>query len=224
MMKHVCGLQGFDSMLGDVCDACHQPLDEILIGFGESPYKKEIVKAISEEIVNRLDAEIMAEIREKSWDDWVENPMFIPVDPNKISLYDSKYQTRSKTMFSDHAGESLSENETEIDEIEETISVKQFLNKLENFLDETLDESTRGNVFMAENGDGVSLNVVIGAAFADNADGEEINQINISVLPTDRSVLGSEGVSMANEDADFEDEDYDEDHEDDEIDFGGLPL
>ena len=77
---------------------------------------------------------------------------------------------------------------------------------------------------MAENGDGVSLNIVVGAAFADNTDGEEINQINISVLPTDRSVLGSEGVSMSNEDADFEDEDYDEDYEDDEVDFGGLPL
>ncbi len=224
MMKHVCGLQGFDSMLGDTCDACHQPLEDILIGFGENPYKKEIVEALSREIVNSIDKEIMAEIREKSWDDWVENPVFIPVDPNKISLYDSRHQT-DETRSIEMSEENLIPTDEMTGIVENpTQTVREFLNKLETFLDETLDDSSRGNVFMAENGDGVSLNIVVGAAFADNTDGEEINQINISVLPTDRSVLGSEGVSMSNEDADFEDEDYDEDYEDDEVDFGGLPL
>lgn len=108
-------------------------------------------------------------------------------------------------------GEGETEDLTD-ESIEEVQTVRQFLTKLENFLEETLDdESTRGNVFIAENGDGVSMNIVVGAAFADNLDGEEVNQINISILPTDRSVLGSDGVSMSNDDAEFEDEDYDED-------------
>ena len=123
---------------------------------------------------------------------------------------------RMDMYYAELHGEGESEDLT--DEIEEVQTVRQFLTKLEDFLENTLDESTRGNVFIAENGDGVSMNIVVGAAFADNRDGEEINQINISVLPTDRSVLGSDGVSMSNADAEFEDEDYDEDEVDYDID------
>ena len=138
--------------------------------------------------------------------------MFHPVDPNKDSLYDSgvKLVKIGSKAMSEHtdAVEILSDDENP------TQTVRQFLTKLEYFLDETLDESTRGNVFMAENGDGVSLNIVVGATFASNHD-EEINQINISVLPTDRSLLGSEGVSINSgeleDEEDYPEDDFDED-------------
>ena len=142
------------------------------------------------------------------------------VDPNYESRYDSMHETdeiRSNAM----SDEIMSDDEmTGIFETEKTLTVRGFLSKLETFLEETLDETTRGNVFMAENGNGVSLNVVVGAAFADNGD-EEINQVNILISPTDRTLLGSEGVSMSEDDAEFVDEDYDDE---DGIDFAGLPL
>ena len=143
------------------------------------------------------------------------------VDRNYESRYDSMRETseiRSNAM----SDEIMSDDEmTGIFETEKTLTVRGFLSKLETFLEETLDDTTRGNVFMAENGNGVSLNVVVGAAFADNSD-EEINQVNILISPTDKTLLGSDGVSMSEDDAEFVDEDYDD--EDGEIDFAGLPL
>lgn len=90
-----------------------------------------------------------------------------------------------------------------------SLTVRGFLAKLEKFLDETLEENTRGNVFLTENGDGVSVNLVLGANF--HEDSPEINQVNIIITPTNRTVLGSEGVSM--DDRDYDDFDYGEEED-----------
>lgn len=113
--------------------------------------------------------------------------------------------------------EVLGENElTGIFEAEkEPLTIRQFLTQLEDFLDETLENDSRGNVFLSENGNGVSMNIVIGTSFASNNDDGEINQVNVIISPTDRTLLGSEGVSM--DDRDYEDnETWLEDDEDNE--------
>lgn len=89
----------------------------------------------------------------------------------------------------------IDDSEDEEDGFEDTpSSIRGLLNALEVFLNETLDDDARGNVFLSKNGDGVAVNMLIGAAF-ELAD-PEINQVNIIVSPTDRSLLGSTGVSM----------------------------
>lgn len=77
----------------------------------------------------------------------------------------------------------------------ESYDIRDFIGRLETFLEGELDTISRGNVFMAENGEGVSLNILIGAPFADNGD-ETLNQINLIIAPTDRTVLGSEGLTI----------------------------
>ena len=86
-------------------------------------------------------------------------------------------------------------------------TVRTFLMNLEEFLDEELDEDSRGNVFLSQNGDGVSVNLLVGAPFAHSDD--EINQINVIIAPTDRELLGSKEVSM--DDRIDTDTDYDDD-------------
>jgi len=88
---------------------------------------------------------------------------------------------------------------------ENTMTLRDFASQLEDFLTNALPGSTRGTVFLAENGNGVSLNIPVGAAFADNHDREEVNQINLMILPTDRTLLGSTGVSI--HDGEYEDDD-----------------
>ena len=107
--------------------------------------------------------------------------------------------------------------------MDEQMTLRDFMDRLEEFLAETLDEASRGNVFLSKAADDkVCLNMVLGAPFA-SAD-EEINQINMIILPTDRSVLGAQGVSLndyeeTDLDEDFEDEDYDLDEDYDEEEY-----
>lgn len=78
-------------------------------------------------------------------------------------------------------------------------NVVAFLADLENFLVDKLDDNiTRGNVFLSENKNGVTVNLIIGTPFA--ASDLEVNQVNVIIVPTDRKFLGSEGVHMSAED------------------------
>ncbi len=181
MSRHVCGLQGFEPILGDVCDACSNTrLVDI---------QQEFKDSFAAVLVADIDRQIMEAAS---------------VDPNDISLYDgeltSTIKNRSKTMelYCEWCGVEGHEEEdcpdADINDGGDEFTVREFVNRLETFLEGELDDITRGNVFLAENGDGVSINVLIGAPFAFSED--EINQINVIITPTDRKFLGSEGVSM----------------------------
>lgn len=126
------------------------------------------------------------------------------VDPNKMNLYDSNHgitEYRRKTVDEelgiDMCGVCGSEDHWEDDcnEYECEYTVRDFMSRLEDFLEGELDDISRGNVFLAENGEGTSLNILIGAPFADHAD-ETLNQINVIIAPTDRTHLGAEGLTI----------------------------
>lgn len=144
----------------------------------------------------------------------IDKKIMITVDPNSELLDALNHQTgktRSNTMnFEDDNGLGDFDHDFDgPDDYEDPRSLSNFLSKLESFLDTELDEDSRGNVFMTKNGDGVSLNILVGAHF-EECD-EEINQVTIIVSPTDRSLLSSTGVSM--DDREYP-EDDDEDDED----------
>lgn len=191
-MDHVCGLQGF-GQIGDRCEAC------------EISYAKRVKPTKSVDILAEYQhalAEILALDLDKK--------IMMTVDPNSKLLEAISHQTgetRSNTMnFDDYEGFGADDDFDSPDDYEDPRSLSNFLSKLESFLDEELDEDSRGNVFMTKNGDGVSLNILVGAHF-EECD-EEINQVNIIVSPTDRSLLGSIGVSM-------DDREYPEDEDED---------
>lgn len=172
--EHMCGLQGFNPMLGDNCPKCEaQFLDRIA------------------------------------------------VDPDKIKMYAPNHrigEARSKTMEEDVMGCEIcgAEDHWEDDCDErldgfdcEEYNIRDFIGRLETFLEGELDTITRGNVFLAKNGEGVSVNILVGAPF-DNTE-ETINQINLIIAPTDRSVLGVEGLTVHDMET-VEDETGDEDY------------
>lgn len=80
------------------------------------------------------------------------------------------------------------------EDMDNDYTVVNFLVDLEGFLDSKLDDVSRGTVFLSENKNGVTVNLLIGTPF-ENTD-LEINQINVIIAPTDRKFLGSEGVHM----------------------------
>lgn len=140
----------------------------------------------------------------------IDKKIMMTVDPNSELLDTLNYQTgetRSNTMnFEDDNGLGDFDHDFDgPDDYEDPRSLSKFLSNLESFLDTELDEDSRGNVFMTKNGNGVSLNILVGAHFECD---EEINQVNIIVSPTDRSLLGSTGVSM-------DDREYPEDDDED---------
>lgn len=96
-------------------------------------------------------------------------------------------------------------------EYEEEVTVRGFLSRLETFLDTQLDDISRGNVFLSENDGGASLNILIGAPFADSGD-ETLKQINVIIAPTDRALLGAEGLTIHDMERVVEDETGDEDY------------
>jgi hypothetical protein len=98
-------------------------------------------------------------------------------------------------MYCDWCGET-DHIEDDCPDYENEHSLSDFMGRLENFLDSELDTISRGNVFLTENGESVSMNVVIGAPFEGHDGRNDINQINVIIVPTDRTFLGSEGVSM----------------------------
>ena len=209
MSKHVCGLMGYDPMLGDKCAACESSRDLYNI-------QEELMGGLGTELAKSLDDEIM-----KS------------VDPNDFNLYDATYvkicKTRSVEMETktenaieqcEWCGEDGHEEENcpdvDINDGGDEFTVREFVSRLETFLESELNEITRGNVFLAENGEGVSMNILIGAPFAFSDD--EINQINVIIAPTDREFLGSEGVSMDDrENAETETESSDEETSSEEV-------
>ena len=194
------------------------------------------IKRMSNEIADDIDERAKRDIYRGTWDEAVDKmasrlitPDNSAVDPKLLSMYDSEdsfTKPRSNTM-TERTESLMSEDEmTGIFEAEkEQLTVREFITKLEGFLDETLESDARGNVFMSENGEGVCLNVLVGAAFADSS--SEVNQVNVIISPTDRGFLGSEGVSMGDSEYtddptlrtdDFEDGDdefWDEDDEED---------
>jgi hypothetical protein len=151
-----------------------------------------------------------------------------PVDPNKIKVYGSNHcigKSRSKMMDEDldicsYCGEE-GHWEEDCDELafdeegldRQTYNIRDFLGRLETFLEGELDDISRGNVFLTENGDdNVSLNILIGAPFADHGD-ETLKQINVIIAPTDRELLGAEGLTIrSGMDRPVEDETGDEDY------------
>ena len=158
----------------------------------------------------------------------IDKKIMMTVDPNSELLDAINHQTgeiRSNTMDEkaidarteldpeddfDDLDDEIDDLDDEIDfydEEEDPRNLRNFLSKLESFLDSEFDKDSRGNVFMTKNGDGVSLNILVGAHF-EECD-EEINQVNIIVCPTDRSLLGSTGVSM-------DDREYPEDDDEEE--------
>ena len=151
-MNHVCGLMGFNPMLGDICEKC----------------------------------------------------VSLRVDPTNYIRYASETNngaTRSNTVSDkmlDAEGNELVDvtNDDDFEDFmdENEYTVVGFLSDLENFLDSKLDDVTRGNVFLSENKNGVTVNLLIGTPFA--ASDLEINQVNVIIAPTDRKFLGSEGVHM----------------------------
>ncbi len=152
---------------------------------------------IQQEFKNALAAELVADIDRQMME-------AASVVPNDFNLYDGKLtsaiKNRSKTMdlYCDWCGSVGHEEEAcpdaDINDGGDEFTVREFIDRLETFLEGELDDITRGNVFLAENGSGVSINVLIGAPFEFSDD--EINQINVIIAPTDRKFLGSEGVSM----------------------------
>ena len=194
-MDHVCGLQGF-GQLGDVCEACRISYEKRVKPTKSVDILEEYQHALAELLVLDIDKKIM-----------------MTVDPNS-ELLDALNQPgeiseiRSSTMNFDDF-EPIGDFDDYDDEMEDPRSLITFLTKLESFLDDELDDDSRGSVFMSKNGDGVSLNILVGAHF-EECD-EEINQVNIIVSPTDRSLLGSTGVSM-------DDREYPEDDDEDEDD------
>jgi len=175
--NHMCGLMGFNPMLGDVCPRCD---------------------------LDFLDR--------------------IAVDPDELKYYAPNHRigtTRSKMMDEDMilcgiCGED-GHYDDECDEAwgldRDEYDIRDFLGRLEDFLESELDNISRGNVFLTENGDdNVSLNILIGAPFADHGD-ETLKQINVIIAPTDRGLLGTEGLtSRDGEDRPVEDETGDEDY------------
>ncbi|KKM66294.1 hypothetical protein LCGC14_1482580 [marine sediment metagenome] len=141
----------------------------------------------------------------------LDKKIMMTVDPNSKLLDTLTHQTvnlRSNIMDDyEFVGDVGHEGE----ELEDPRTLRNFISNLEAFLDGELDEDSRGNVFMTESGDGVSLNILVGAPFEDCD--EEIKQINIIISPTDRSLLGSTGVSM--DDREYFGYDEDEDDEED---------
>ena len=190
-MDHVCGLQGF-GQLGDVCEAC------------KISYEKRVKPTKSVDIL-KFYQHTLADLLALD----IDKKIMMTVDPNSDlldTLNPSFTSLRSNTM---DAYEGFGDFDDSDDEMEDPRSLSTFLAKLESFLDDELDDDSRGNVFMSKNGDGVSLNILVGAHFeeCDN----EINQVNIIVSPTDRSLLGSTGVSM-------DDREYPDDEDDEEDD------
>ncbi len=131
----------------------------------------------------------------------IDKKIMMTVDPNSKLLDTLNHQTGKfgSTAMDDYEGLG---GDYEGEELEDSQSLRSFLSSLESFLDQELGEDYRGNVFMAKNGDGVSMNILVGAHFQE--DDEEINQVNIIVSPTDRSLLGSTGVSMDDREEDEE--------------------
>ena len=120
------------------------------------------------------------------------------VDPSYNPVYDSSCLYNNATFRSNTMSEDYFEEDNSAE-----MTVHNFLHDLEEFLDSKLDPDSRGNVFLTKNGNGVSINLLIGAPFADSD--EEVNQVNVIIAPTDREFLGSTGVSM--DDRDFDDQD-----------------
>jgi len=118
------------------------------------------------------------------------------VDPND-KLVDTE-STNNGEIRSSTMSEEEYEYEEEMNWDDEGYTVVNFLADLEQFLESKLDDVTRGNVFLSENKNGVTVNMLIGTPFADSD--QEINQINVIIAPTDRKFLGSEGVSIGAED------------------------
>lgn len=158
---HMCGLQGFNPMLGDSCPKCDlQFFDRIA------------------------------------------------VDPDKMRMYAPNHhisELRSKNMDTcDYCGEEghweeeceeLAYDEEGLDR--ETYNIQDFLGKLETFLVDELDEECRGNVFLSETGENsVAINILVGAPFEGSGLDTTCSQINVIIAPTDRSLLGSEGVTI----------------------------
>lgn len=148
------------------------------------------------------------------------------VDPHTIRVYGSNQRIgkpRSKMMDEDleicgYCGEEghweedceeMAYDEQGIDR--ESYNIRDFLGKLEDFLEGELEDISRGNVFLAETDDGVSLNILIGTPFTDHGD-ETLKQINVIIAPTDRELLGAEDLSIrSGMDRPVEDETGDED-------------
>ena len=75
--------------------------------------------------------------------------------------------------------------------------IQSFLGKLETFLEDELDEECRGSVFLSETGENeVAINILVGAPFSGSGLSADCKQINVIIAPTDRSFLGSTGVSI----------------------------
>ena len=104
-------------------------------------------------------------------------------------------QSRSITVSEDR-NEAIEEMEFYEDE-ETRYTVVSFLADLETFLESKLDGITRGNVFLSENKNGVTVNLLIGTPVAERD--IEVSQVNVIIAPTDRAFLGSEGVHMGAE-------------------------
>ena len=76
-------------------------------------------------------------------------------------------------------------------------NIQDFLGKLETFLVDELDEECRGNVFLSETGeDGVAINILVGVPLEGSGLDTTVKQINVIIAPTDRKFLGSDGVSI----------------------------
>ena len=91
------------------------------------------------------------------------------VDPDEKTMYGSDQRIaedrRIKMDICEHCGETghwedeceeVSYDEEGLDR--ESYDIRDFIGRLETFLEGELDTISRGNVFMAENGNGVSLN------------------------------------------------------------------
>ncbi len=212
---HVCGLMGFNPMLGDRCAAC------------ESARTRRLAK----EKVN-IDAETLYDMLrvDPNMDSLYASTTFL-MDIDEIGSYymdDFKDNEKAEesgilveeTLMSDDELTNLFETGAFDSEIKEAIddwededdsdplyTVQTFLMNLEEFLDGELDDDSRGNVFLTQNGNGLSVNLLVGAPFANSDD--EINQVNVIIAPTDRELLGSKEVSM--DDRIDTETDYDDD-------------
>ncbi len=158
MSKHVCGLMGYDPMLGDKCAACESSRDLYSI-------QEELMGALGTELAKNLDDEIM---KSEPTDDEIMKSEFrrrLPtstVDPIELSLYDARYvKSRSVEMETktenaieqcEWCGEVGHEDvncpDADINDGADEFTVREFVSRLETFLESELNEITRGNVFL----------------------------------------------------------------------------
>ena len=167
---HMCGLEGFNGMYGDVCPLCEpQFLDRIAV----DPDKMKLYAPLHH----------IGEYRSNIMDDNEGLGFDVDFEDEDFDFEDEDYED-----YDDEA----------------VYDIRDLLVNLETFLIDELDDECRGNVFLSESADGVAINILVGAPFQGVTD-KEIKQINLIMVPTDRSLLGSEGVSIHdNEDVDLD--------------------